>query len=502
MTVKHTYPGVYVEEIPSDVRTIAGASTSTTVFIGWAARGPVDRARHVLGFEDFVQCFGGLDGRSQLGYALKHFFDNGGADAYVVRLVADNATTAAVTIDGMLRVEAHSPGAWANEYAVETRTRVDDPARFRFAIWRQPLGGQAAVVESFDNLSVLSNDSSAVDAVINDKSAIVKIARIGNPVSPPADTPVNAPRSLIGGLDGDVLVPDSAAFGCQFPSGGVGGIFDRIDALDGFNLLVVPGETTLAVVATLQAYCRKRRAFCILDSAETATADDIHLQPDTAITGPDAMNSALYFPWMTAEDPLQAGQTRSFPPSGFVAGVYARTDRARGVWRAPAGLEADLKGATGVAVQLDDRRNEDLNLRGINCIRRFPSGIVVWGSRTLHGDNRLASEWKYVPVRRLALYIEESIYRGTKWVVFEPNSEPVWAQIRLNVGTFMNNLFRQGAFQGASPRDAWFVKCDSDTVTQNDIDSGTVNIVVGFAPLKPAEFVIIRIRQAAVEKGV
>ena len=149
-------------------------------------------------------------------------------------------------------------------------------------------------------------------------------------------------------------------------------------------------------------------------------------------------------------------------------------------------------------MKLTDPENGELNPLGINCLRTFPAtGTVVWGARTLQGADRLASEWKYIPVRRTALYIEESLFRGTQWVVFEPNDEPLWAQIRLNVGAFMQNLFRQGAFQGQTPRDAYFVKCDKETTTQNDINLGIVNIVVGFAPLKPAEFVVIKLQQIA-----
>jgi hypothetical protein len=179
-----------------------------------------------------------------------------------------------------------------------------------------------------------------------------------------------------------------------------------------------------------------------------------------------------------------------------VAGLYARTDANRGVWKAPAGTEASLTGVIGVKTSLTNEENGVLNPMAINCIRKFPIyGTVSWGARTLHGHEERASEWKYIPVRRTALFIEESLYRGTQWVVFEPNDEPLWSQIRLNVGAFMHTLFRQGAFQGTSPRDAYFVKCDKETTTQNDINLGIVNIVVGFAPLKPAEFVVIKIQQ-------
>jgi phage tail sheath protein FI len=184
-----------------------------------------------------------------------------------------------------------------------------------------------------------------------------------------------------------------------------------------------------------------------------------------------------------------------------VAGVIARTDATRGVWKAPAGIDAGLAGVNDLTmgadpVNLTDAENGDLNVLGINCLRTFPVvGRVVWGARTLRGADALADEYKYLPVRRLALYLEESLYRGTQWVVFEPNDEPLWAQIRLNIGAFLQGLFRQGAFEGSSPRDAYFVKCDAETTTVNDRNLGRVNIIVGFAPLRPAEFVILQIQQ-------
>jgi hypothetical protein len=191
-------------------------------------------------------------------------------------------------------------------------------------------------------------------------------------------------------------------------------------------------------------------------------------------------------------------QIETFAPCGAVAGVIARTDAQRGVWKAPAGLDATLVGVPELAVNLTDAENGELNPLGVNCLRSLPpAGRVVWGARTRVGDDRLSSQWKYLPVRRLALFIEESLYRGTQWVVFEPNDEPLWAQIRLNIGAFMHGLFRQGAFQGNKPADAYLVKCDRETTTQDDINRGVVNILVGFAPLKPAEFVIIKLQQLA-----
>jgi phage tail sheath protein FI len=217
-----------------------------------------------------------------------------------------------------------------------------------------------------------------------------------------------------------------------------------------------------------------------------------------SLTGPQARNAAIYFPLILQSDPQLGGQIDTFVPCGAVAGVMARTDGQRGVWKAPAGIDAALSGIAGLQVEMTDPENGLLNPAGINCLRTFPVfGRVVWGARTLRGADAAADEYKYLPVRRTALFIEESLYRGLKWVVFEPNDEPLWSQIRLNVGAFMNNLFRQGAFQGKTPREAYFVKCDSESTTQNDINLGIVNIVVGFAPLKPAEFVIIKLQQIA-----
>ena len=217
-----------------------------------------------------------------------------------------------------------------------------------------------------------------------------------------------------------------------------------------------------------------------------------------AALGTNSKNAAVFFPRLRQPNPLRDGQLESFAPCGAVAGVIARTDAQRGVWKAPAGLEASLVGVPQLSVPLTDAENGELNPLGINCLRAMPAaGRIIWGARTLQGDDRLASEWKYIPVRRLALFLEESLFRGTHWVVFEPNDEPLWSQIRLNLGAFMHGLFRQGAFQGKTPAEAYFVKCDKETTTQDDINRGVVNIVVGFAPLKPAEFVVIKLQQMA-----
>jgi phage tail sheath protein FI len=283
-------------------------------------------------------------------------------------------------------------------------------------------------------------------------------------------------------------------------------------AADLFNLVCVPPDVRGGDTATnvyqkvLSDLCVPRRAMLIVDSpaawsANAATAANTAANglAGLNLSGEAARNAALYFPRVIEADPLARGQTDTFAPCGIIAGIMARTDSERGVWKAPAGLDASLNGIVGFDVELNNDDNGILNPLGINCLRSFPpvGGRVVWGARTLRGADQLADDYKYVPVRRLALFLEESLRRGTQWVVFEPNDEPLWAQIRLNVGAFMHNLFVQGAFQGKSPKDAYFVKCDSESTTQNDINLGLVNIVVGYAPLKPAEFVVIKIQQMA-----
>ena len=369
---------------------ISGVATSTAAFVGWTERGPAHDATLVESFSDFESQFGGLDPRSHLGYAIYHFFLNGGSRTYVVRLV-----------------------------------------------YGAPDGS------------------------------------------------------------GRVLVPNSAEFetALNLEGSGTGGVH-LLDSVPIFNLLCVPGETRDRVIACLQKYCVAKRAFYIVDCNQEATCGSFDGGAGAQITGAQAINSALYFPWVQAPDPLQAGQIKQYPPCGFVAGIYAATDNARGVWKAPAGVTAVLTGTSGLVHSVSDEQNDALEASAINCLRNFPEhGDVVWGARTLRGSSQSGSEWKYVPVRRLALFLESSLYTVTQWAVFEPNGEPLWGQISIAASEFMHGLFLQGAFQGDIACDAYFVQCDAEANPQSSIDDGVVNIVVGFAPLHPAEFVTIRIQQ-------
>lgn len=274
--------------------------------------------------------------------------------------------------------------------------------------------------------------------------------------------------------------------------------------VDLFNLLVLPKDqdhtdaTSRMLWGPASLFCQGRRAFLVMDppanwpDAQAATSPAVGV--NTLRVGLVKDHAAVFYPRLKIFD---AGREVFVGPSGAIAGLMGRIDGTRGVWKAPAGTEADLRGVIGLERKLTDMENGATNKQGVNTLRVFPNGIVNWGARTMDGADDFGSEYKYIPIRRLALYIEESLYRGLKWVVFEPNDEPLWAQIRLNVGAFMNNLFRQGAFQGATPKDAYFVKCDASTTPQNDRNLGIVNIVVGFAPLKPAEFVVLTLQQMA-----
>jgi Bacteriophage tail sheath protein len=313
------------------------------------------------------------------------------------------------------------------------------------------------------------------------------------------------------GSDGTALPASAALIGNPANFTGI----YALDKIDLFNILCIPDVTRAkpgspnqsdlsptdqnAVFSAAMIYCKDvRRAFLLIDAPPEVRDVASAVDWKTAGLTVHDTNGAAYFPRLKLPDATNDFQLRTFAPCGVIAGLYARTDAARGVWKAPAGVEATLSGVQGMAYQLTDAENGALNPLGLNCLRIFPIyGPISWGARTLVGSDAEANEWKYVSVRRFALFLEESLFRGTKWVVFEPNDEPLWAQIRLNIGAFMQSLFRQGAFQGQTPRDAYFVKCDKETTTQNDIDHGIVNILVGFAPLKPAEFVVIKIQQLA-----
>jgi phage tail sheath protein FI len=515
------YPGVYIEEVPSGVRTITGVATSISAFVGRALRGPNDEPVRVQSFAEFSRIFGGLWQPSPMSYAVSQFFQHGGSDALIVR-VTNAADTATLTLDtsggGTLVLEAVSPGEWGSTLrtTIDHNTRdTSDALLFNLLIEEmdQPGGSTVVSSEQFRNVSVDLTSERFVDTVLGEQSALVNV----NTSAPAGESPVDA-TSTVANPDGTPNDGTLGSNGSPITNTQVDG--DRnartgifaLESADIFNLLCIPplerdADVPNASWAIAAGYCQERRAMLIVDApaAWTVTASTAISTAEAGVNtmrgvigNDDAINASVYFPRLRMPDPLSENRLAEFAPCGAIAGIMARTDVQRGVWKAPAGLAASFSGAQGFTYTMTDQQNGVLNPVGLNCLRSFPvAGHLVWGSRTLAGADLLASEWKYIPVRRLALFLEESLFRGTQWVVFEPNDEPLWAQIRLNIGAFMQNLFRQGAFQGSTPRDAYFVKCDSETTTQNDINSGIVNILVGFAPLKPAEFVVIKFQQMA-----
>jgi Bacteriophage tail sheath protein len=661
-----TYPGVYIEEIPSGVRTIVSVATSIAAFVDRFRRGAVDEAVHILSFADFEREFGGLDVGSEASYGIQQFFLNGGSEAWVVRVgrspaapappfqeasavLSTGGATQVVNVRAGRRIRGASvpnPGTWGNFLRVEidfdTATLPNaalDPdgilvqgELFNLTVAEVEVRDGRTFVrqtEAHRNLTMRPGVRNNAIEVVNESSRLVQLDRdtlaaiptpfpptfrpdatgtLGGALPSPATIPAQgatfdvtvdpdgpsgpttsvtrtvtldyggaapadyvslrpfvenairaadpnnplfsgatvqlaggryrlllgrtgagfnpaATATVVGGATATQLVlavADGAVVGAQqaaLTGGGdsapltdaeIRGVranktgMYALEDVSLFNILCLPAAANLpatsmrAAYAEAEAYCEERRAFLIIDIPETV--DDLDGM-QTWLTDNATLrhrNAAVYFPRVLVSDPLSQSRLRAFGPSGTMAGVYAQTDGARGVWKAPAGTDARLRNVQDLVYVLTDRENGALNPLAANCLRSFPIfGNVAWGARTLDGADQQASEWKYVPVRRLALFLEESLFRGTKWVVFEPNDEPLWSQIRLNVGAFMQSLFRQGAFQGQTPREAYLVKCDKETTTQTDINLGIVNIVVGFAPLKPAEFVIIKIQQLA-----
>ncbi|HZN75717.1 MAG TPA: phage tail sheath subtilisin-like domain-containing protein [Micromonosporaceae bacterium] len=515
MPVPLTYPGVYIEEIPSGVRTITGVATSIAAFIGRTLRGPVNDPIVINSFADFERQFGGLWVDSPMTYAVRDFYRNGGAQAVIVRLYKEDdgiPTTAFIELPaaaGTWQLDARSPGAWGTKLRarVDYDTATGSSDSFNLYI-RDDATGE---IESFRNLSITAGSPRQADKVLNNESNLVTASSLPSDRPDEHDAPSTtdplwgdngtntaADDTAPVASDGVELDEDSFTLNTE---GNKEGLF-ALEKADLFNLLCIPphipgGDIEDTLVGSAAAYCERRRAVLLVDPLSSWN-DKSDAVGGVASIGTSSKNAALYFPRLRMPNPLRDNQLEDFVPCGTVAGIISRTDAQRGVWKAPAGLEATLVGVPALSVSLTDAENGELNPLGVNCLRTMPAaGRVVWGARTLQGSDRLASEWKYLPVRRTALFIEESLFRGTQWVVFEPNDEPLWAQIRLNLGAFMHDLFRQGAFAGAAPRDAYFVKCDKETTTQSDVNKGIVNIVVGFAPLKPAEFVVIKLQQMA-----
>ncbi|QTA89109.1 phage tail sheath C-terminal domain-containing protein [Desulfonema magnum] len=504
MPAQLAYPGVYIEEVPSGSRTISGTATSVTAFIGRAKRGSVNKAIRVQSFGQFEREFGGLWRHSTMSYAVQHFFQNGGGDTVIIRL-CKNAAKAGLTLacgtgEGaeQLMLEANNEGIWGNnlKVTVDNNTSAELEAQygleagdlFNLTI-TDTLSGAA---EEFRNISVKESPRQIDDIL----SGISKLARVSSGTLPVARPNAITQAAFDGGTDGTQLTGDEYT-GSESKKTGIYALND----VDIVNLVCIPpisddDDTPVAVLSKAITLCRKKRAMLIVDSPKA------WVDVETAEKGLPGLapheNGAIFFPRLLMPDPLQENRIREFAPCGAVAGVFARTDVQRGIWKAPAGTNAVLMGVQGFSVNVSDGEQGHLNPLGINCLRSFPVvGNVIYGARTLKGADQLASEFKYIPVRRLTLHIEENLYRGTQFAVFEPNDERLWSDIRYTINSFMHDLFRKGAFQGTNAAQAYFVKCDADTTIQEDINRGIVNIVVGFAPLKPAEFIVIKLQQMA-----
>ena len=520
------HPGVYVEEVSSGALAIEAAGTSTAIFVGETERGPLEPMK-LRSFDDYQRLYGGYlrtvgTGTERLlgAYALEAFFQNGGTAAYVLRaqeggLKAGTRGIGSGTETAVL--EASSPGAWCNGRLLALLGPSSDEAADRFRIFvllKDLATGRWRLVEEWDRLSCQPADESHA-ALVLERSIYLRW-KGGELKAPPAlDITDSSPtESEVIDLASSLL--EEVDFAKQF-SNGEGGVtpltdedygtkvLPRLDAVTDAALLVVPGKTGgFANEAVAYVESRPLRDLFYVSDLPREAGSDVAIAVKNSLTSLSSMSrsdlTAVYWPWVQVSDPVGAGRDAALavPPSGHVAGLYARTDARRGVWKAPAGVEATLLGIRTLDYKLLDGHQDDLNPKGVNALRLMPSaGAVVWGARTLRPD----SEWRYVSVRRLALFLRKSLHEGTQWAVFEPNAEPLWASLRTAVGAFMEQLFRQGAFAGRTSREAYFVKCDAETTRPEDQTSGLVNLWVGFAALKPAEFIVVKLSQKTDQKA-
>lgn len=517
------YATTVTEQLPTAVRPIVGVDTSITAFVGRALRGPVDEPVSIASFAQFERLFGGLWEESALGYAVRDFFLNGGAKAVIVRLYRAPAPvdgvvrSHAIVRAGALTLQARDPGTWGNalQVRIDHELLSDDPDSFNLSVRDSATGH----LEVFRNVSLGAAHPRRVDLVLRSISRLVTMSG-----KLPAERPASHARAPEQGDPWEcgaaantcVLAPDRAdeeqtlTLADFIGSGNMArkaGLY-ALDRADLFNLLCIPpyldnGGDLLdagvhsALVAEAGAYCELRRAMLLVDPPPAWDSVENALEGVAAL-GTSSRNAALFFPRLLQPVEQRGGVPTRLAPCGAVAGIMARTDQQRGVWKAPVGMDATLIGVPALSVAVSESDNGILNPLGINCLRSMPSaGRIVWGARTLHGGDPDGAQGKCIPVRRTALYIEESLVRGTRWIMYEPNDDQLWAQVRLSIHAFMVCLFRQGAFQGKTPHEAFFVSCGPETNTQDDIDHGVVNITVGFAPLKAGQFVLVHVQQAA-----
>ena len=530
MTVQTSYPGVYIQELPSLVHTIQPAPTSIAVFVGYTHPFLTTQfltAVPLFCFADYQANFGGFFSSpfqpDYVGQAVYQFFSNDGPQCYVVGLPA---------------VNYYSGGTSQGQVAAASVAVPDTTPDIVFTAV-QPVGIAAtapatgtigiAMQVAISNLQKTNVADDTADIVIsygttvetyrkvlitNIATALQSSSLVTVSVSDPAPTAFptsGSPFSLgYGALTSPYVAPE-AGWTVLNP-GDFGQVFENYASLDKvpvFNLLATPGISDPGVTSEGVAYCERKRAFYVMDTPSPETSgwgvnsivDDLATGTALSPAPPVSINAAVYYPWLVTADPV-TGQPSTAPPSGFVAGIYGQVDASAGVWQSPAGIGTALLGATGVDPNgvMTDPQQGVLNQNAIDALRQFPSvGTVVFGARTTAGAdaNTAQQQWKYVAVRRTALFIEQSLYANLTWAVFEPNATPLWTALTQEVNAFMLSLFRQGAFAGNTPSQAFLVQCDATTTTPTDVANGIVNILVGFAPLVPAEFVIVQIAQLA-----
>ena len=525
MPVTPSYPGLYIEELPLSAHTISAAPTSIAAFVGYTHPYKTDPERfgvatRIFGFSEYEARFGGLYSSglldSNVARAVYQFFANGGSDAYVVGLEPKFYDAAGAVLGSFLDAAsaftATVPSTTAGAGLVFTALELADltPMKVSITNLRPPTGGTpnntfdvtiayGNRIETYRGIVIGGDPKLAPDAQINGASSLVRVAAQGGNFG----TALPA-LPATGALTVQFAATQPAGFNSSFSAMDFIDVFQAetsLDKVEIFNLLLVPGVSDNAVLSAALAFAERKRAFAIVDPPANAVADSGAATPIDSFLGliPRSQNAALYFPYLLSNDPV-SGATVPIAPSGYVAGIYARTDSRRGVWKAPAGLETTLLNTIGPIGSglMNDPRHGVLNLESVNCLRAFNGvGTVVFGSRTLVADNPSFAQSKYVPVRRMTLFIEQTLLANLRWVVFEPNDEPLWVAIRSSIEGFMLSLFNQGGLQGSKPSQAFQVKCDASTTTADDQQNGIVNIIVAFAPLKPAEFVIIKIAQLA-----
>jgi phage tail sheath protein FI len=495
-------PGVYVEEVEAGSRPIEGVGTAVGAFIGLAAKGPANKPTLVTNWSQFTGAFGEFIEGAYLAHAVYGFFQNGGGSCYIVRVGADGNGSETLALPsgakaklGPYEVQALEEGAAGNDITVEVADAGDGAGDdvFKVTIKR---GGQ--VVEEYDNATTKRGRQN-VATMVNAASKVVKLVEVGGAAADPVS------RGSVS-LSGGGALPPPPEPAAVTPSTYVGDAGDRtgfggLEAVMPVTMLAAPDlmaayqrgmidlEGVKAVQLAMIAHCElMANRVAVLDPPPSMNAQAIRdWRMDVA--GYDSKYATVYWPWIKVFDPA-SGTNTFVPPSGHMLGVWGRNDDTRGVHKAPA--NEVIRGAIDLELNITSKEQELLNPVGINCIRSFPGrGIRIWGARTLSSD----PAWRYVSIRRLFNYLEESILNGTQWAVFEPNDRALWSKIRRTIAAFLVNEWRKGALFGSTPDEAFYVKCDDETNPAEGIDAGQVVCEIGVAPVKPAEFVIFRLAQ-------